>query len=252
VSGGGLFVITRDPLDWLAERGTAWATANADGDALELPVYVLRDEIARRLELNGGDVHPALGAVAESAVRVGGEYEGILVAGAYPGLAFRGEAPRLLSHMTDEPTLATPAVEVRSPEWEPIGLGAVQDLVQDAFGPVDLDRSAVVLDPAPAPRPGCPACAGERFGFPGDLQDATARMCTPHREQAAVVTDDRLYRASRSNPAGWRAIGLGSARVSGGLEPPGAPLPQRRHTAPSRNDPCPCGSGRKYQHCCGR
>ncbi|WP_418450642.1 SEC-C metal-binding domain-containing protein [Blautia sp.] len=20
----------------------------------------------------------------------------------------------------------------------------------------------------------------------------------------------------------------------------------------SRNDPCPCGSGKKYKHCCGR
>ncbi|MDD6298928.1 SEC-C metal-binding domain-containing protein [Hornefia butyriciproducens] len=21
---------------------------------------------------------------------------------------------------------------------------------------------------------------------------------------------------------------------------------------PGRNDPCPCGSGKKYKHCCGR
>jgi uncharacterized protein YecA (UPF0149 family) len=26
---------------------------------------------------------------------------------------------------------------------------------------------------------------------------------------------------------------------------------ERRHwRAASRNDPCPCGSGRKYKHCC--
>ncbi|NUQ01453.1 MAG: SEC-C domain-containing protein, partial [Armatimonadetes bacterium] len=29
-------------------------------------------------------------------------------------------------------------------------------------------------------------------------------------------------------------------------------LPQQARTAPGRNDPCPCGSGRKYKHCCGR
>ncbi|MFQ5414308.1 MAG: SEC-C metal-binding domain-containing protein [Phycisphaerae bacterium] len=22
--------------------------------------------------------------------------------------------------------------------------------------------------------------------------------------------------------------------------------------APGRNDPCPCGSGKKYKHCCGK
>jgi len=36
--------------------------------------------------------------------------------------------------------------------------------------------------------------------------------------------------------------------------PPGAPMPLKaqRHKAPGRNDPCPCGSGRKYKHCCGK
>ena len=28
--------------------------------------------------------------------------------------------------------------------------------------------------------------------------------------------------------------------------------PQRAKKAPGRNDPCPCGSGKKYKHCCGR
>ena len=28
--------------------------------------------------------------------------------------------------------------------------------------------------------------------------------------------------------------------------------PQRAKKAPERNDPCPCGSGKKYKHCCGR
>jgi SWIM/SEC-C metal-binding protein len=29
------------------------------------------------------------------------------------------------------------------------------------------------------------------------------------------------------------------------------PLPVRVETEPKRNDPCPCGSGKKYKKCCG-
>ncbi len=35
-----------------------------------------------------------------------------------------------------------------------------------------------------------------------------------------------------------------------GIEPATSPL--RRETRVGRNDPCPCGSGRKYKRCCGR
>ena len=31
-----------------------------------------------------------------------------------------------------------------------------------------------------------------------------------------------------------------------------AKQPQRAKKEPGRNDPCPCGSGKKYKHCCGR
>ena len=34
-----------------------------------------------------------------------------------------------------------------------------------------------------------------------------------------------------------------------GMTPPAAPV--RRADAPGRNDPCPCGSGKKYKRCCG-
>jgi SWIM/SEC-C metal-binding protein len=29
------------------------------------------------------------------------------------------------------------------------------------------------------------------------------------------------------------------------------PVPIRVSPKPRRNDPCPCGSGKKYKHCCG-
>ena len=42
----------------------------------------------------------------------------------------------------------------------------------------------------------------------------------------------------------------------GGLEPDDwdeeAALPTRAQPKVGRNDPCPCGSGRKYKHCCGK
>jgi preprotein translocase subunit SecA len=28
--------------------------------------------------------------------------------------------------------------------------------------------------------------------------------------------------------------------------------PIRAQKTPGRNDPCPCGSGKKYKHCCGQ
>lgn len=62
---------------------------------------------------------------------------------------------------------------------------------------------------------------------------------------------ERIMRAQESNPAGWRAMGKASARISGLPDTGGLPLPQRREASPGRNDPCPCGSGLKYKHCCG-
>ncbi|MBM3143169.1 MAG: hypothetical protein FJ005_09070 [Chloroflexi bacterium] len=29
------------------------------------------------------------------------------------------------------------------------------------------------------------------------------------------------------------------------------PTPARAEKKPGRNDPCPCGSGKKFKHCCG-
>lgn len=34
------------------------------------------------------------------------------------------------------------------------------------------------------------------------------------------------------------------------LPPPVEPI--RTDAKPRRNDPCPCGSGKKYKHCCGK
>jgi hypothetical protein len=245
------FVVTRDPLEWIPGRGHAWATANADGDVVELAVYValhaLREAVA-----GGASVAAALGRYGEAAVRAGATAEGVVVSGAQPALASAGRMPRLLDGLDDAGTLGIPSVRVRSDGWEPLGLGAIQDLVQDAFGPVDLDRALVGLHPVEPHDPDCAACRGERFGFPADLEIARPLMCSAHRAEALAVTGVRITRARDSNPAGWRAVGKASARIHGLPEPGGLPLPRRTARSPNRNDPCPCGSGRKYKRCCGR
>jgi hypothetical protein len=245
-----LFVVTRDPLDWIPGRGDAWATANADGDVLELAVYVALDAV-RDAVADGGNMAAALGRYGEAVVRAGAAAEGLVVAGAQPALATAGRVPRLLDGLDDAGTLGTPTVRVRSDGWEPVGLGAIQDLVQDAFGPVDLDRSLVRLDPVEPRVDECAACRGERFGFPGELEDARPLLCSPHRAAALAVTAQRITHARESNAVGWRALGKASARINGLPEPGGLPLPQRTAWSPGRNEPCPCGSGRKYKHCCG-
>jgi hypothetical protein len=98
---------------------------------------------------------------------------------------------------------------------ENIGLGAITDIVQHTFGPVDLDRSPVELAPVALRHTGCPACAGRRFGFPADLGEAQATMCPTHHVKADTVIRSRLARANVSNPDGWRAIVDASAQRPG-------------------------------------
>jgi hypothetical protein len=223
---------------------------NADGDAFELVVYVTLDAV-RRAIADGNDPATAVGRFGDAAVRAGAAAEHVLISGAQPALAAAGRAPRLLDALDDPGTLGSPAVQPAAQGWEPLGLGAIQDLVQDAFGPVDLDRSTVRLDPVERPDADCRACRGERFGFPADLDTARPLLCSPHRAAALAVTAARITRARESNPAGWGALGKASARINDLPEPGGVPLPARSARTPGRNDPCPCGSGRKYKRCCG-
>jgi hypothetical protein len=245
-----LFVITRDPLDWIPGRGHAWATVNADGDTFELVVYVTLEAV-RQAIADGTDLDTAVGRFGEAAVRAGAAAEHVLISGAQPALAAAGRGPRLLDALDDPGSLGTPAVRTAAEGWEPLGLGAIQDLVQEAFGPVDLDRSTVRLDPVELPDARCAACRGDRFGFPADLETARPLLCPSHRAAAQAVATARIARARASNAAGWRALGKASARINNLPAPGGAPLPARSSRVPGRNDPCPCGSGRKYKRCCG-
>jgi hypothetical protein len=206
-----LFVVTWDPLEWLAPRPEAVATANAW--PLELVVYVpvwsLAD-IARRQDTTMAAVLAGLGA---SAITTAAAHEDAVVSGRYAELAAHGKVPDLLSGEPD-PAVSEVAIVAVSPQWEDIGLGAITDFVQQAFGPVDFDRSLVELTAAGIPLPGCPACAGRRFKFPADLADSRDRMCQTHRKEADTLIKRRMARAQASNPAGWRMMTDASARLS--------------------------------------
>jgi len=158
-----LFVVTWDPLEWLAPRPEAVATANPW--PLELVVYVSAwslADIARRKRMTMAAVLARLGA---SAITTAAAHENAVTSGRYAELAAGGKVPDLLSGEPG-PAPGEAAIAAVSPEWEDIGLGAITDFVQQAFGPVDFDRSLVELTATSVPLPGCPACAGRRFNSP--------------------------------------------------------------------------------------
>ena len=209
-----VFLLTWEPFGWMRDRGWAWGTATGDGDSYEVVLYLLLHDAARRVRERASTFAEVIGELAGSVLAVGGCHEELLVSGAYPQLAFAGEVPGLLSEVGSAPALAAPEIESAGSGWEPIGLGAIQDLAQERYGPVDLDRSRVRLEPATLPVPDCPACAGVQFGFPAELDEQRAAMCEEHAEQAQQIITERLERAPASNREGWDAIVGGSSMLS--------------------------------------
>jgi hypothetical protein len=246
------FVLTGDPLAWIPDRGEAWTSVTVDDEVLEIDVYVLLPAVRRRMEEHDGDVAAAIAPYATAAMQAGLDHEELLIAGDYHARVLTGEAPRLLDGLGGEHgTFGIPSIQARR-SWGPIGFGALLDLVQEAFGPVDLDRSAVTLDPVDPPSADCAACAGQSFGYPTQLEEAREGFCAPHDTAARATNAARIAHARESNPAGWRAIDKAAMRINKLPEPRFAPQPPRIvRDAPARNDPCPCGSGKKYKRCHG-
>jgi len=209
-----VFVITWDPLEWLAGRPAGFATANASASGLDelvvyTPVWSLV-ELATEREVTLAVV---LGSMAGSAVVTAAAHEQSVTAGRYPDLVIEHEAPDLLSDPAAGAALGPVDVRLRSDGWEDVGLGAITDVVQHAFGPVDLDRSLVELAAPNGSVRGCPACAGHRFGFPAELAEAQGEMCPAHQREAGTVINARLARANASNPGGWGALGDATVRL---------------------------------------
>ncbi len=200
-----MFLVTWDPLEHHVPRPVAFASVNAGPPGLEVVVYIP----VWVLMAAAGWEERAAGVVGElggSAVVVAAANEEAVVSGRYPAVASRGSVPHLLDQRRAGAALGTPSVSLVSEGWEPIGLGAIRDVVQDALGPVDLDRSPVELAAGVEPAAGCPACRARRFGFPGELGGAAPAMCPAHRAEADRVSTERFGRAHMSNPDGWGAV----------------------------------------------
>jgi tetratricopeptide (TPR) repeat protein len=209
-----VLVLTWDPFGWMRDRDSAWATATGDGDSYEVVLYLTLHDAVRRARETARTLADVICEAAGSVLAVGATHEELLVSGAYPQLAYAGEVPGLLSQLRSAHRLPAAEIELAASGWEPIGLGAIQDLAQERYGPVELDRSQVRLDPATELTPDCPACAGGRFGFPAELDEQRAAMCAEHAEHAQRIITERLARAPQSNREGWDAIVGGSSMLS--------------------------------------
>jgi hypothetical protein len=154
------------------------------------------------------------------------EHQRDVISGRHARLVAAGEVPDLLAgaleDVNGEAALGRPTeIKVGSDGWDPLGLGAITDIVQQAYGPVAFDRSLVELTTLPAPRPSCPACAGRRFNFPADLNEQAEHMCGPHQKEAQKVTRERTVRAEQSNRPGWNAIADACIRLQRPVLPSG-------------------------------
>ncbi len=246
------FVITGDVLAWIPDRGEAWVAVTVDDEVLEVDLYVNLPAVRRRMEEGDGSVESAIAPYAATAMQAALANEELLISGDYHARVLTGDAPRLLADLEgDHGAFGRPAIQIRQ-SWAPVGFGALLDLVQEAFGPIELDRTPIALDPVEPTTDDCPACMGLTFGFPTDLEDARKGMCAAHDAAALAVRVARLGVASESNPAGWRAVDKAAMRINKLPEPTFAPQPPRIvGDAPARNEPCPCGSGKKYKRCHG-
>jgi hypothetical protein len=208
-----LFVITWDPLEWRAGRPDGFATANAGEPGLELVVYAPVWSLVELATERKVTMAAVLGSMAGSAVVTAAAHEQSVTAGRYPDLVTQQAVPDLLSDPAAGSALGPVDVRLMSAGWEDIGLGAITDIVQHAFGPVALDRSPVELAAPDESHLGCPACAGHRFHFPAELADAQDGMCPAHRRDAGRVISTRLALANASNPDGWGALTDASVRL---------------------------------------
>jgi hypothetical protein len=200
-----MFVITWDPLELRPPRPAAFGTVNTG--PLELAVYLPFWSPAER----GTTIAAFLSAVASAAVATAAEQHAAVTSGRYPQLVRQGAVPDLLSDLTSGGALGPAAISPVSRKWEDIGLGAITDIVQQAFGPVDLDRSMVEF--TARYHPGCSACQGSRFGFPAELAEARPTMCRSHQSEAQKVIRSRMNRAKASNAEGWAALTDASDRL---------------------------------------
>ena len=92
----------------------------------------------------------------------------------------------------------------------------------------------------------------EAFNIFGDMIARIKEEVTEYMFKAQLVKEAPVRRKTthRQGPAGRRTRPFGSTPTAHPASPqhiPGAPAEKI-----GRNEPCPCGSGKKYKKCCGR
>ena len=89
-----------------------------------------------------------------------------------------------------------------------------------------------------------------------NLQESASEEFLPGAEETQAVRDrlPSVHPASRIREEGRRRAAEGSRDVLNrdAMRLSGKEPSPRRKDKPGRNQPCPCGSGKKYKKCCGR
>ncbi|MFO7900636.1 MAG: SEC-C metal-binding domain-containing protein, partial [Planctomycetota bacterium] len=168
------------------------------------------------------------------------------------------------------------------PEVEEVvpGVGVrVHDLLRDErFLLIDLGFSQTVVEggvlatrllpferfvtTSGAALPASPECIGAVIEYLEGMEietDAEGYLCpTRHQEAETGLEITRIFLEEHtSSYIGYQDIGEATSLVSdrkdsGAARPPRPePIADGREKV-GRNDPCPCGSGKKYKKCCGR
>ncbi|HEY8163723.1 MAG TPA: SEC-C metal-binding domain-containing protein [Methylocystis sp.] len=93
------------------------------------------------------------------------------------------------------------------------------------------------------------AARGGRRNGAGDLRPSHARRCRSSRSPLLGGTTQRAHHSG--DKIGPWIVTLNEARLAD-YAPVWSPAStQSQPTKVGRNEPCPCGSGKKYKKCCG-
>jgi len=89
-------------------------------------------------------------------------------------------------------------------------------------------------------------------GGPADRDGIVAFVAT-YSQGGLVMEYHEVSQFRRGERGAWRFVSGDAGARRADQRPHISPSQPVRHTAPKlgRNDPCPCGSGRKYKKCCG-
>jgi uncharacterized protein len=89
-------------------------------------------------------------------------------------------------------------------------------------------------------------CPKHRFVQTPEGEDGLNYLCRGYKRFFGHVDEAMRFMADELK------AGRPAANVVPWMRQKDAALAAIRARAPGRNAPCPCGSGRKYKHCCGR